>query len=169
LSENVDLIINIGAQSPYWKNFNTKLKLLAFWNLIIPIFTKAFGYFPGKKLGLFENLPSGVALQWARWAKSKNFILDEDPKYKGRFSALHQPALMLSFTDDQLAPKLAVEQLMGFFNNLKWTHLHIKPEEIAQNEIGHFGFFRKSMTTSLWFDVVNWTNRQLELKASKAA
>jgi predicted alpha/beta hydrolase len=169
LSENVDVIVNIGAQTPYWKNYDSKFKLFTFWNVLVPFFTKVFGYFPAKRLRLFEDLPSGVALQWARWAKSENYVFDENPGFKDRFKALHQPALMVSFTDDEYAPKNAVEQLMSFFKNLKWTHIRITPEEIAQNEINHFGFFKKTMTTSVWYDVMNWTNRQLEIKASKAA
>jgi len=169
LSENLDLIVNIGSHTPSWRHQGSKLKALFFWNIILPSITKVFGYYPAKQFGLFENLPSGVALQWRHWSKSKNLMLDEKPQYKERFKSLHQPALMISFADDKVAPKAAVDEFMSFFKNLKWTNLHTNPADIAQHEIGHFGFFSRSSTTSLWFDVVNWMNRQLEMKASRAA
>jgi predicted alpha/beta hydrolase len=169
LSENVDLIVNIATQVPYWKHYHARLKMFAFRNILVPVTTKLLGYFPAKSFGLSENLPGGVALQWARWTKSENYVFDEKPHYKERFKSMHQPALMVSFADDELAPKSAVEQFIGYFKNVRWTHLHIIPSDIAQNEIGHFGFFQKSMTTSMWFDVVNWINRQLDVKSIKAA
>jgi predicted alpha/beta hydrolase len=169
LTENVDLIITVAAQTPFWKNFQPRSKIFFFWNFMIPVLTKLFGYFPASKFGLFENLPSGVALQWARWAKSENYLFDELPQMRERYAAPSQQAMMISFTDDALAPKTSVEQLMRYFNHLKWTHKHIKPEDLLQNKIGHFGFFRKNQMMPLWSEVLRWTNQQLLLKESKAA
>lgn len=156
LSENVDNIITIAAQTPYWKNFGSQSKLFTFWYVMIPFFTKMFGYFPAAKLGLFENLPAGVALQWSRWAKSKSYVFDELPYMKERFRSLHQPALMISFSDDDYAPKGSVMNLMSFFKNLKWNHWHLNPSDIKQNKIGHFGFFRKKLASNMWTDITRW-------------
>ena len=168
LSENVDLVVMVGAQTPYLKNYSS-VKIFAFWYLIIPVFTRIFGYFPASMLRLFEDLPAGVALQWARWAKNENYLFDEFPEMKQRFSALQLPAMMLSFTDDTLAPKPAVEHLMKFYGNLKWTHRRAKPAEIEQKEIGHFGFFKRYTSYALWLEILGWTNKQLQNKESKAA
>jgi predicted alpha/beta hydrolase len=169
LSENIDLIVNIGAQTPYWKNYPSTKRIFAFGYLIIPVFTKLFGYFPASKLRLFEDLPAGVALQWARWAKTENYLFDELPSMRERFAALHQPALMLSFSDDSLAPRKAVEQLMQFYKNLKWSHMHVKPEDLLQKEIGHFGFFRRNSSFAFWGEVLQWISKPLQAKESKAA
>jgi predicted alpha/beta hydrolase len=169
LSENLDVIVMAGAQTPFWKNYPTAAKLFIFWYAILPLFTKLFGYFPASRLRLFEDLPSGVARQWSRWAKSQNYIFDELPGMKERFAAPGQQALMISFTDDKLAPRPAVDELKGFYKNLKWTHMHVKPEDVLQKEIGHFGFFRKKHAFAFWGEVLNWINKPLQMKESKAA
>lgn len=170
LSENLDSLITVAAQTPYWRNYPQKIKLIAFWYLMIPSMTKLFGYFPAAALRLFQDLPSGVARQWARWAKSDRYLFDELPYMKDRFAGLHQPALMISFSDDKLAPIRAVLQLMSYFKNVKWSHLHIKPEDIAQQEIGHFSFFKKRNAAAFWGETIRWIESQtVSIKESKAA
>jgi predicted alpha/beta hydrolase len=168
LSENVDKIVMIGAQTPFWKNFPMRKTMFTFWYFMIPLFTKLFGYFPATKLRLFEDLPAEVALEWARWAKHENFIFDDLPFMKDRFSAIHQTALMVSFSDDELAPIAAVEDLKRHYKNLKWDHWRLKPEDILQNEIGHFGFFKKKFSRALWGETLSWISRQ-RVGESKAA
>jgi predicted alpha/beta hydrolase len=172
LSAKADAIVTIGSQTPYWKNFEgnfTKLKLWFFWYTLIPLTTKLFGYFPGSLIRLFEDLPEGVARQWARWAKTKNFIFDEFPEKRKQYAALSQPGLMISFSDDELAPRAAVEDLMQIYSNVKWNHMHLRPEDVIQRKVGHFGFFRKLMHSTMWRETVNWINAVLEEKRKKAA
>jgi predicted alpha/beta hydrolase len=68
---------------------------------------------------MFEDLPANVAMQWARWAKSPNYIFDELPEYKGNFEMLTQSALMISFSDGTLAPGRAVAHLQGYYTKVK--------------------------------------------------
>lgn len=171
-STKVDLIVMVGAQTPYWKNYPglwTSIKLFYFWYLAIPFFTKIIGFFPAKKLGLFEDLPGGVAKQWTRWAKSSNYIFDELPEMKLQFSKLHLNALMISAEDDALAPLKAVKALMESYGGIRWSHWHLKPEDILQKRIGHFGFFRNKMQSSLWSEMVTWINKPFQLREIKAA
>jgi predicted alpha/beta hydrolase len=172
LSAIADTIVMVGAQTPFWKKFPgfwMSIRLYLFWFMIIPFLTRLAGYFPASKLGLFEDLPAQVALQWARWAKSSNYIFDEMPGMKRRFSALQQNALMVSFTDDALAPAAAVEDLMKRYTQLKWDHWHIKPDDLLQKQIGHFGFFKKRMQPTLWAEAVKWLGKPQQHKESKAA
>lgn len=172
VSSRADAIVMIGSQTPFRKNypgFWMSLKLYFFWYVAIPFLTRLTGYFPASKLGLFEDLPANVARQWARWAKSENYIFDELPDMETKFAELHQPALMMSLSDDDLAPLKAVHDLMARYPRLKWSHWHIKPEDVLQKKIGHFGFFKKRMRTTLWREVLQWINKPLDVKESKAA
>jgi predicted alpha/beta hydrolase len=172
LSENVDRILTVGAQVPHFRDFGTgfiRVKLIAFWYFLIPVLTRLFGYFPASKLGLFEDLPSGVALQWARWAKNKNYLFDELPFMRERFSSLHQAAIAMSFTDDTFAPKKAVENLQLIFSNVKWEQWRITPGHLGQRNLGHFGFFRKKNGSQLWDNVMQWIGKSIQFKESKAA
>jgi predicted alpha/beta hydrolase len=172
LSEKVEGIVMIGAQTPYIRNFTgsiQKMKLYAFWYFLIPFFTRIFGFFPAGKLGLFEDLPAGVALQWARWAKSENYIFDEFPEDRPKFEALQLSALMLSFSDDTLAPPLAVDDLMKKYRQVKWSHWQLTPDDVMQKTIGHFGFFKKDVQQSLWLETSTWMDKLLSPKSRRAA
>jgi predicted alpha/beta hydrolase len=172
LSRQVDALVMIGSQTPYWKNYEgswMRAKLWFFWNIAIPVTTKLVGYFPAAAFGLFEDLPAEVAKQWARWAKSKNYIFDELPEDRINFSALSQRALMVSFSDDQLAPYRAVMDLKRFYRNLKIDHWHFQPDDVLQKRVGHFGFFRKKMESVLWRETVSWIYKSLDARRKNAA
>ena len=55
----VDSIITVASQSGYWKYWQGygRFRMFAFWYILIPTLTPIFGYFPAKKIKLFENLP----------------------------------------------------------------------------------------------------------------
>ena len=162
----------IGAHTPFIKNFEggvSQIRLYFFWYFLIPFFTKIFGYFPAAKLGLFEDLPAGVAQQWARWAKSENYLFAEFPEDRKKFESLQAPALMISFSDDRIAPAQAVSDLMNKYSNIKWSQWQLKPDDVMQKSIGHFGFFRKEMQQSLWTETTGWMSKLLQSKSRRAA
>lgn len=155
-----DTVVMIASQTPYWKNYNSSIwflmKIWLLWHIVIPASTRLFGYFPARKMGLFENLPAEASRQWARWAKNSNYLFDELPEKRETFASLHQPALVLSFSDDKLAPRTAVEDLLQHYKNLRIEHRHISPEQIGRKSIGHFNFFRKGFRHPLWTAVSDW-------------
>lgn len=172
LARQADAVILIGSQTPYWKNYDglwMRLKLAFFWYITIPLLTKVAGYFPASKLGLFEDLPAEVALQWSRWAKNKEYIFDEHPEERFSFNALNQRALMISFSDDHLAPIRAVLDLKRFYKNLRVDHWHFQPEDVLQKRVGHFGFFKKRMAPILWRATLSWLYKTVEPQNKKAA
>lgn len=172
VTEDVDAVVMIGSQTPYWRNYRgvfLKTRLWLFWHVVIPVFTRIAGYFPARTLRLFEDLPHGVATQWARWAKNANYAFDELPEEAHRFRSLRVPALMVSFTDDGFAPLAAVQDLMSRYDNLKWNHWHFEPADVRQRRVGHFGFFRKSAESTLWKGVMEWIENPAQMKESQAA
>lgn len=172
LTSKVDAVVMIGAQTPYIKNFTgvgRTVKLYFFWYFLIPFFTKLVGYFPASKLGLFEDLPAGVALQWARWAKSENYLFDEFPEDTQKFESLSIPGLMVNFTDDTLAPIAAVTDLMSRYSQLKWDRWQLKPDDVMQKSIGHFGFFKRDVQQSLWTETLTWIGKVMQPRSRRAA
>jgi predicted alpha/beta hydrolase len=133
-----------------------RFKVWLLWHVLIPAFTKMLGYFPAKKLGLFEDLPGQAALQWARWGKNKNYMFDELPKKKEQFEMLSKPALVFSFSDDPIAPSDAVKDLLHYYSNLDIEHHHLEPSDIGRKHIGHFNFFRKEFRDPFWSSVSQW-------------
>ncbi|RAW01271.1 alpha/beta hydrolase family protein [Pseudochryseolinea flava] len=167
-----DSLIMVGAQTPYWKNYEgalMRMKLLLFWNILIPVLTRMFGYFPSSKLGLFEDLPAKVALQWARWARTPKYVFKDNPALKSSFEALDQRTLFVSFSDDALAPYKAVLDLKRFYKHARIEHWHIHPDDLVVKKIGHFGFFKKHMEMLMWHDMVRWIGTTIGIDRPKAA
>lgn len=132
------------------------------WYLLIPSLTHTFTYFPARKLGLAEDLPGGVALEWARWGRHPDYIVDRGgTPIRDYFESFEAPILYYSFADDTYAPKAAVEHLMNCFSGAVKSGRHIRPRELGLQSIGHFGFFRDELKPSLWAQTAEWLKRQL--------
>lgn len=153
--ENVDKLVMVASQSGYWKYFKGihLPKMWLFWNVLIPLATPLYGYFPAKKLGLFENLPREMVYQWARWGKKPAYMMHyhEDETYF--FRDFTGPLLSLSFPEDIFAPKAAVDWLTNQYASASVTRVHYKPKGLGQPR--HFGFFRQRFQEELW----NFTHR----------
>lgn len=143
----------VGAQSGYWGHWpgRSGWRYLPLWYLAVPALTRLFGYFPAAPLGLGEDLPAGVALQWARWCRSPGYLGDWSGH--ARFRA---PLLAYSFADDDYAPREAVAALLGHYGSEVREHRHLAPAEVGAEHIGHFGFFRPGVVPSLWAEAARW-------------
>ncbi|WAC01761.1 hypothetical protein N7U66_17985 [Lacinutrix neustonica] len=127
-----DAIIMVCSQSGYWKLYKgfNRLRMYAFWNVMIPITTPLFGYFPAKKLGLFENLPKHVTYQWRKWGIQSDYMLSEFSASDLYFKTVTCNMLSLSFPRDKFAPKLAVDWLAHRFENAAMDRQHIIPKHL---------------------------------------
>ncbi|WP_055442795.1 serine aminopeptidase domain-containing protein [Lacinutrix himadriensis] len=151
-----DSIITIASQSGYWKHFKgiPKYRLIAFWYVLIPIITPLFGYFPAKKIGLFENLPKHVVYQWRKWGTHPEYMFGEFNDLQ--FSNIKCNVLSLSFPRDSYASKASADWLASKFTNTKVDRRHLIPEDLHIEDVQHFGFFREKFKDSLWQLTENW-------------
>jgi len=158
--KQVDAIINIAAQTRYWKYFKgiSKLRMFVFWYALIPITTPLFGYFPAKKLGLFENIPKKVAYQWRQWGTHPDYMFGHYNSSNLYFSSVNCRVWTLSFPRDIFASKASVDWLASKFTNAQMDRLHLIPETLNINDVQHFGFFKKEYKDTLWKMTENWIN-----------
>ncbi|EDP72021.1 putative hydrolase [Flavobacteriales bacterium ALC-1] len=154
----IDAIITVASQSGYWKHWKgyERIRMFAFWHLMIPLLTPVFGYFPAKKMKLFENLPKQMVYQWMRWGKHKDYMLSEFDFKNLEFKNYNKRLLVLSFPRDEYASKSSVDWLAKLFNNSNIDRRHIIPEDIGIENVGHFGFFRSKFEDSLWKMTHEW-------------
>ena len=153
----VQRLVTVGAQSGYVGHWPRPQRYMyaGLWYLAMPLATRAAGYFPARLFRLGEDLPRGVALQWARWCRT--------PGYLGEWSghrAFSSPILSIGFMDDPFAPPEAVHALHARYGSKKQQNWLIAPEELGAKRIGHFGFFRPGVTPTLWRDVAEWLGRE---------
>ncbi|HEY6926880.1 MAG TPA: alpha/beta fold hydrolase [Steroidobacteraceae bacterium] len=152
-------LLAVASQVGYWRLWQgvERWKAWFTFHVAIPILVRVFGYYPGSRLGMCD-LPAGVALEWARWCRSKHYITDDSgiPMRDG-FSAYRGRALFISVYDDrQFAPRLAVQALCRYYRSAVSEHRHIESTDIGDRSVGHFGFFRKSQERTLWIPLANW-------------
>ena len=130
--------------------------------VLAPLLCSVLGYMPGRRLGLGEDLPRGVMLQWSRWTALPGYFFD-DPSMQAaqRMSRVRIALLVVGFEDDAWANAGAVDRLVAPLVNAKMERRHITPIQAGLSMIGHMGFFRKSGREHLWPQVGSWLIEQL--------
>lgn len=150
----------VAAQSGYWQHWSghRKLVIALLWHVVIPTIANALGYLPSRRLGLGEDLPKGVALEWARWGRSRNYLLDHvDERTRESYATLTTPIRSLSFTDDEFyAPRAAVDHLLSIYAATPKEWVHLDPADRGLRAIGHWGYFRAEAGERLWPETIEW-------------
>jgi predicted alpha/beta hydrolase len=113
-----------------------------------------YGYFPGKILKVFKDLPKGVMDEWIQWCDNENGLFDDFPDYNYR--KLQVPLLVFSFTDDWRSQASGVAALLKHFTSACIQWYHIKPKQVRVRKIGHSGFFKIGLNTGLWQLLLTW-------------
>lgn len=139
---------SVAGQSGYYGHFENKTRMAVTWRALVPSVAATFGYVPGWT-GTGEDLPSGVALEWARWCLSPDYFLSTHPHYAEPIAAFAKPMRAYTFTDDDYAPLVNVRWLHARYQSARIEHRHLDPRELGLMHVGHFGFFRAE-TSALW-------------------
>lgn len=143
-----------------------RLRVTALLKLIGPFCARALGYVPGRKLGIGEDLPAQVMLEWCRWTSLRNYFFD-DPQMNAvaRFQRPRMPVLSIGFADDPWAPAEAIDLMSGHLTACQVERRQYGPEHSNGQAIGHLGFFRDRHAETLWPQVSQWLVQQVEARA----
>ena len=160
-NQKISRALLIAAQIGYWRLFPTPENYRVYVRLrfIGPALARLFGYLPGW-LGVGEDLPKGVFLEWAGWCMEPRYLFDDAtltarenfPRYIGALRAV-------GLADDKWAPPKAIELLLAGYTGAKPEHLTIAPGDVGATKIGHFGFFRAEHGETLWQQAAAWLAR----------
>jgi predicted alpha/beta hydrolase len=160
--ERITAAFTVGSQSGYWRNWPAPLGqawMFVATHISMPLMPRLFGYFPGSRIGLGEDLPAGVMIEWASWCRHPRYLvgaLGVEREY-ARFKA---PIRLYAFTDDRFGPPRAVEALGALYPNARVEVRKVRPREMKVERIGHFGFFREPFRDSLWREARDWLEAQ---------
>lgn len=166
-----DAVVMVGAQFGYWgfwEQATERLRLRTLWNAIVPTANALFGYLPGS-LGLGIDLPAGVASEWARWCSHPDYLLIDHPTAAQRFQAIDKPFLFYSFTDDEFAPRRAVDRYLATLPPDAVLHRRLRPSQVGTRKVGHFGFFRAQFEKSLWRETLGFVSDVLDRRTPAIA
>lgn len=168
----ISRVFTMGAQHAYWPDYLTSQRwaMRLRWHLMMPVLTKLFGYFPGKRLGWLEDTPAGVVQDWiaptpdfvdtylasGKFRGSRELTSDQCDDLRHRFAQMKAPTLALSVTDDPYGTVPAIERLLSNFVGSQLSHLRLSPDAIGVTQVGHFGFFHSRFEQALWPIALQW-------------
>ena len=155
-------LVTVGAQFAYWRDYapEQRWRMFGKWHLLMPLLTLFCGYFPGKRLGWLEDTPAGVVRDWstptARYERrpSGRAMLARTGHLP--FANVRAQTLAISISDDPYGTIAAIERLLNYFSHAPKTHLRIDPQDIGEQQVGHFAFFRSAYQATLWPIALNW-------------
>lgn len=167
----VSAAVLVAAQSGWYGHWPVPRRWLwmGLWHLLVPAACAVAGYFPARRLGFgAEDLPGGVAREWARWCRTPHYFSDEDGRpIAGHFADVTAPILAWSVEGDAYAPRAAVEALLARYRQASRTHRHLGGAAAAG--LGHFGFFRAGRAPALWDEAAAWLGAGAPASAPSAA
>lgn len=156
----VNRLLAVGAQHAYWRDYRPGHRLGFWWrwHAVMPFLTWRHGYFPGKRLGWLEDLPKGVATDWARSPKDFTSRLPGEAaervrRHQASFTAA---TLAVAATDDPFATESAVARGLSYCPNSPAAVVQLKPEDFGRAGIGHFALFHSHFRDTFWAGTVRW-------------
>jgi predicted alpha/beta hydrolase len=157
-AEQAQLVL-IGGHTGYYGDYRSRYRLpmTLMWHVLMPAITRLVGYFPGRRLGLGEDIPQRIALQWAGRRSPELRPTGTGPGDEraqmllDRCAALQRPALLVGISDDAFATEAGIRRLMTQYPLLlPLQHLLFTPADAGVRRIGHFGFFSRKVGAVLW-------------------
>jgi predicted alpha/beta hydrolase len=152
--EHVDSMVTMSAQSGHWRLQGGKQKAAVALHayLTLPILSALYGYMPWSKVGA-EDLPRGVAEEWARWCRDPDYLLGDDSLPLERYGRFDVPILAYSIDDDDWGTPRAVDAMMKAYPEVE--RRHVSPRDLGLEKLGHLGVFRPGAEL-LWDETARW-------------
>jgi predicted alpha/beta hydrolase len=153
-----DRLILIAPHTGYFGDYSAsyRLPMAMLWHGIMPVLTRMFGYFPGRRLKLGDDLPAGFALQWAGRLSPQISPVgtalhrERMRKLLANCATLERPALLVTISDDAFATAAGAQRILSYLPRLDSRRIVFTPAEANTSRLGHFGFFRQQGGPPLW-------------------
>lgn len=156
-ADRVTAAVFVGSSTGTWwqmGNLPFRLFCAAMWFGFTPVTTATLGYAPASWLRQGEDLPRGVAREWARWCRRASYFEGDLPDAElAGYGRLTMPIHSLGFTDDPIANDVTIPALLRHYHGASKTHEHLDPRDVGLSSVGHFGFFSTRSKHALWTKV----------------
>lgn len=141
-------LVGISASSGWFKVMRPGFRLKANFGmrLVLPLGTRLTGYGTTAIIGLGENLPAGVALQWSRWCTRGGYATNAVRHQPERdfHAQVRTPVTVLHAADDDIANAATVADLLRTLPAAPRQAHCIQPRDHGLRRIGHLDWFRQS-------------------------
>jgi len=149
-----DRLLLVSAHTGYYGDYRPlyRLPMALLWHVVMPAVTRVVGYFPARRLGLGDDIPARVAMQWAgRHSSDVTPVAagsehDRTRRLLNRCTALELPAQLVSISDDAFATVASATRLLSsYYPRLQpKQHIVVTPAEAGVRRLGHFGVFSRA-------------------------
>lgn len=157
-AHELDRMVWVGSGSLYWAHGSSllsRLSSLAMSFLVLPLMARLMGRFPGRTLGILDDLPGPVASHWARWCRHPRYAAGAE-EGTARYDRIKAEVLSLYFEADALAPEAGVHDFGTFCPNAAITYRRVTRQAFPEEASPHFDLFRQSHGAKQWPLVVGW-------------
>lgn len=146
-------VIAVAGSSGHVKGLAGKSRFLGplMFHVIFPVSSLVKGYGATQFIGMGENLPKGVAKQWAEFCSAGGYVTSAIGKtiHKHYHDDIRTPITSIHATDDEIATEANVKDLLRTFPNTKTHYITLKPADYGHKAIGHMLMF-KPKYQNLW-------------------
>lgn len=153
-------LLSVGGQFGCWRHYARvhRARLFLKWHVAMPALTTVCGYFPGRRLGWLEDLPAGIAYEWAfrRPYLEDNYPEAERNLVLRRFDAVTAPILAVTMSDDDIATVPAIRAVLDRYRGAPRTQVLLQPADLGQEAVGHFSLFHNRHANGFWLDTLLW-------------
>lgn len=149
----IDGLVGVASQAGHWRHWSglERAKVFTFWYAVVPLMTALGSTFRASYLGLGQDLPAGIARQWAEWGRDRDYIrsptVGPQPQFYDEVRCELRTYLI---EQDNLAPERAVRAWHDWFPNAERELMNIGSHTPCGRRIGHFGFFDPAIGVGEW-------------------
>lgn len=137
-------LILVAISSVHWKLWG-----IGFWlySQAAVLTARLLGHFPGKTFRFAGREARSVIADWARQARTGDFILGPDRlNHKTALAGVTLPVLAVSLQGDFFAPKRATDDLVAKMPRAQLSRHHLDPKAMGIDGVDHFRWARKPET-----------------------
>ncbi len=150
-----------GAGWHGWMPPSERLRVWIMWNILGPLIVRAKGYLAWSLLGMGEDLPRPVFLQWRHWCQWPRYFFDdpEQAHLAQQFAQVAIPIRAINAIDDKWAPPASRDAFMAAYSQATLETITLDPARYGMNDIGHMGYFRPQ-AQALWQETLDWLTQK---------
>jgi len=148
----------VAAQHGHWRNWAgwRRYVMAGLWWGVIPVASRLAGRLPMRRFGRGEDVPPGVAREWARWGRDPDYAIGfARRRGESGFARFAGPIRAYAISDDTYAPPSTVRPLLDAFTRARTEYVEVGPARTGEASLGHFGGFRPS-ARPLWQEWRDW-------------
>lgn len=146
-----------GAGWHGWMPPLERARVMILWHVLGPLAVKLKGYLAWSAVGMGEDLPRDLFVQWRRWCQWPHYFFDDPalPGLAAEFARVLIPIRAVNSTDDKWASPASRDAFMQAYCNALVEPVTIDPRALGIGAVGHIGYFRPQ-AKELWSQTLAW-------------